>query len=46
MVPFGNEPFFASSVNTKRIQMVPEVITMEEECVLSHKFQFSLVFGV
>ena len=44
-VPFGTEQFYVSCINTKRFQMVPKVITLEVECVLNHKIQFSLVFG-
>ena len=44
-VPFGTEQSNASCVNAKRFQMVPAVITMEEECVLNHKVQFSSVLG-
>ena len=36
-VLFGTELFHASSINAKKFQVVPEVITMEEENVLNHK---------
>ena len=41
-VPFGIEPFHTSIVSTKRFQVVPEVITIEKECVLNHKNPFFL----
>ena len=34
---FGTEPFHASHVNAKQVQMVPEVTEMEVEFALSHK---------
>ena len=43
--PEKMEWFHFFSVNAKRFQMVPEVIKMEEKGVLSHKIQFSFVFG-
>ena len=36
-VPSGTEQSHASCVNAKWSQMVPEVITLEEECVLNCK---------
>ena len=36
-VPFGNEPFHRSNVNANGFQMVLQVSTMEEECVLNHR---------
>ena len=43
-VPFGAEPFHIPSVNAERFQMVPGVITVEEECVLNHKYP--VLFGI
>ena len=36
-VLFGTEPFHTSSVNAKRFEVVPEVITTEEEYALNHR---------
>ena len=43
-VPVGTEQFYASCVYAKRFEMVQEVITMEEECVLNHKN--AIFFGI
>ena len=39
------ERFQTSSVNAKKFQMVPEVRQLEEEGVINHKVQFSVVSG-
>ena len=41
-VPLRTEPFHTSSVEAQHFQMVPEVITLEEESVINHKISYLL----
>ena len=43
-VAFVSEQFYVSCVNVKQVQMVPEVVAMEKECVLNQKSP--IFFGI